>query len=152
MRLLTYFSDLPCDEGPWFPVRRMETCEKCKACITACPTDAIESNQHIVNTSKCLTFLNEFAGEFPDWVNKDAHNSIIGCMKCQDCCPKNAHNKNNILKGVTFTEKETLELLIHEIDEPYTGSLKNKIKATGISSDMSKMLLRNLRVLLQNIS
>ena len=150
-RLLSYVSDVPCDEADWVPVRRMETCEQCLACVTACPTSAIDPAQRIINASVCLAAMNEFAGVFPDWVDKAAHNSLIGCMKCQDCCPGNAHNKNNITKGVTFTAEETAELLSCKSDEPYSAMLAAKVEATGISSKFSHVLPRNLAALLQNI-
>ena len=150
-RLLSYVSDVPCDEADWFPIRCMEKCEQCRACVAACPTNAIDSTRRIIDASKCLTAINESAGVFPDWVDKDAHNCLIGCMKCQDVCPGNAHNKNNIAKGVAFTGEETAELLGHKRDEPYSDLLAAKIDATGIASNFLRVLPRNLSVLLQNI-
>jgi epoxyqueuosine reductase len=149
IRILSYISDLPCDVADWFPIRRMDACENCHACVTACPTNAIESDHRIINTSICLTMMNEVPGEFPEWVPENAHNSLIGCMKCQDCCPANAHNKDNIVKGVTFSEEETKELLMHKDDEPYSDSLAAKIKVSGFFTDFLKVLPRNLAVLLQ---
>jgi epoxyqueuosine reductase len=152
IRVLSYISDVPYDRDGWLPIRRMDTCVQCRSCVTACPTKAIDPSQRIVNASICLTALNEVAGEFPDWLDTDAHNSLVGCMKCQDCCPGNAHNKNNIVKGFTFTEKETAELLSHQAGEPYSDLLAAKIEATvWISSGFSQLLPRNLAVLLENI-
>jgi epoxyqueuosine reductase len=149
IRILSYISDVPCDEADWFPARRMEACDNCQACVSACPTNAIHPAQRVVNASICLTNLNEAPGEFPGWLAKDAHNSLIGCMKCQDCCPANAHQKNNTVKGITFTEEETAELLSHKTGEPYSDLLAAKIEATGwISPGLSQILPRNLTVLL----
>ena len=62
------------------------------------------------------------------------------------------HKVHNLsYSDLTFTEEETLELLKHKIGEPYSGSLGGKINATGLSSEMAKMLPRNLDVLLQNL-
>lgn len=88
-------------------------------------------------------------GDFPEWVDQNAHNSLIGCMKCQDCCPENAQNKENIVKGVTFSKEETRELLKHKNDEPYSDSLAEKIKAAGFYPELLKVLPRNLAVLLR---
>jgi len=148
MQMTSYVSDLPCDQTTWFPIRRMEACDNCHACVTACPTGAIDSGRQLINSDRCITFFNELPGEFPEWLDKDAHNSIVGCMKCQNCCPANAHNKNNIAMGVTFTEEETTEFLNHKIDEPYTGSLAAKIEATGILPEITHILPRNLALLL----
>jgi epoxyqueuosine reductase len=152
IRILTYISDLPCDEAAWFPARRMDLCEKCSACVTACPTNAIEPEQRIINAFTCLTAMNEVPGEFPEWLSENAHNSLIGCMKCQDCCPGNSHNKDNIIKGVTFSEEETKELLMHKEDEPYSDSLAEKLNASGFYAGFTKVLPRNLAVLLKNKS
>jgi len=148
IRLITLISDLPCDEADWYPARRMETCDKCRACVNVCPTKAIESDHRIINTAICLTTMNEVPGDFPQWVDQNAHNALIGCIRCQDCCPANAHNKNKIVKGVTFTEEETQELLTHKEDEPFSDSLAAKIKAAGIYGAFLKVLPRNLAVLL----
>lgn len=149
IRILSFISDLPCDEAAWYPDRRMDICEKCQACSAACPTGAIEPGHRIINTRKCLTAMNEVPGEFPEWVAEDAHNSLIGCMQCQDCCPANSQNKHNIVKGVTFSEEETKELLTHKDEEPYSDMLASKLKESGFYEGFQKVLPRNLAVLLR---
>lgn len=152
IRLLSFISDLPCEESDWYPARRMESCKKCRACVNACPTNAIEPDYRIINTSNCLTMMNEVPGDFPEWIDQNAHNSLIGCMKCQDCCPENAHNKENIVKGVMFSEEETRELIMHHHGQPYSDSLAEKIKTANFFPEFLKVLPRNLAVLLQNMA
>jgi epoxyqueuosine reductase len=106
IQIMTYVSDLPCAEAAWYPVRRMELCEKCCACVIACPTGAIDIERRLVNSDRCITFANESPGEFPDWLDEDAHNSITGCAKCQDCCPANKRNMDNTKMGTKFTKKK----------------------------------------------
>jgi epoxyqueuosine reductase len=150
IRVLACVTDIPCEDAGWFPARRMDACNMCRACVAACPTNAIDPSERIVNAPRCLTALNEVAGEFPDWLDKGAHNSLIGCMKCQDCCPGNAHNKNSVVKGLAFTEEETAELLVHQAGEPFSDPLTAKIKAADwISPEIAQLLPRNLSVLLQ---
>ena len=151
MQIMTYVSDLPCDESVWLPVTRMEICEKCHACVDSCPTSAIDSDRQLINSDRCITYIDELPDvAFPEWIDKDAHNSIVGCMKCQDCCPGNAHNTNNVTIGVTFTEEETIELLNQRGDVPYKESLNAKIVATGIPPEYGRpsVLPRNLAALL----
>ena len=152
MQIMSYVSDLPCVEAQWFPLRRMENCEDCRACVIACPTGAIDTDRQLINSDRCITLANELTDDFPEWIDKDAHNSIIGCSKCQDCCPSNAHNKNNVKMGATFTEKETAELLNHMGSEPYSESLAAKIEETGLLQEYTNpnVLPRNLAVLLLN--
>jgi len=156
-QLLSFVSDMPCDEDEteslWVPAGRMEACENCFACVTSCPTNAIDPNQRIINADICLTAMNEMNGEFPDWLDKNAHHAVIGCLKCQDCCPANARNIDHIKDGLTFTEDETMELLNHlnhKNDEPYSDLLISKINAAGLSGwgFWPQALPRNLAVLL----
>jgi epoxyqueuosine reductase len=149
MQIMTYLSDLPCEETVWFPLSRMERCEQCRACVISCPTGAIDAERQLVNSDRCITVANESPGEFPEWLNEDAHNSITGCTKCQDCCPANAHSKDNIMTGFIFTEDETAELLEYIGDVPYSDSLAAKLKATGVSPEFVSSFPRNLAVLLQ---
>ena len=153
MQIMTYISDAPCDETAWYPLGRMESCEKCHACVNACPTNALDQNRRLVDSDRCLTFYNELTNEFPNWIDKSAHNSITGCTKCQDCCPGNTHSKNNITTGVSFTEDETIEILSNKGDAPYSESVASKIDATGIFQDYTdpSVLPRNLSVLLQQV-
>ena len=148
MQIMTYISDLPCAESKWLPLSRMERCDKCHACVSACPTGAIDIGRRLINSDRCITAVNESPGEFPQWLTKDMHNSITGCTKCQDCCPGNIINKNNIVSGAIFDEKETMELLNNKTGAPYTDRLAEKLKGTGISSEFIEQFPRNLSMLI----
>jgi len=156
VQLLSYVSDMPCDENitekEWFPPRRMEACEDCLACVKSCPTKSIDPDRRIINAEICLSSINAMREDFPDWLNKNAHNSILGCIACQDCCPGNANHKDIMVERAEFTEDETLELLNHKIGEPYRDSLIVKVEEEAGLSDWSSwkhLLPRNLAVLLQ---
>jgi len=154
MQIMTYISDLPCDDTMWYPLKRMESCENCQACVNSCPTKAIDMNRLLVDSDRCITYYDEIAGEFPDWFDVDVHNCIVGCVKCQDCCPANFKNKDNAIIGVIFTENETTELLESKDNIPYSDSLAAKIEETGIPPEYTKqdILPRNLTALLRNLS
>ena len=154
MQIMSYLSDLPCAEDIWFPIKRMEACEKCNACVTSCPTDAINKNQHIINSDKCITRVNEvpenYPDGFPEWIGKKAHNSIMGCSVCQDCCPCNDHNKMNEIIGVKFTEEETMEILCNKGNISYSNSVSAKLITLGMLPEYTKPLAlsRNLTAFL----
>ncbi|MGJ5641781.1 tRNA epoxyqueuosine(34) reductase QueG [Formosa sp. S-31] len=66
-----------------------EHCGTCRACIDACPTQAI-TEPYVVDGSKCISYFTielkdqiptEFKGKFDDW--------MFGCDVCQDVCPWN---------------------------------------------------------------
>ena len=151
--IMTYISNLPCDETDWFPIKRMEICEQCYECVTACPTKAIDMDRLLIDSDRCVTYFNEIPGEFPDWLNKNVHNCIVGCIKCQDCCPANSMHTDNVGIHTMFSECETLELLNNKGDLPYTDSIAAKIEATGLLPEFAKsdVLSRNLLALFQNI-
>ncbi len=147
IQINTYLSDMPCDDGPWFPLRRMEMCETCHACADACPTGAIDAERRLVNADRCITAFNEREGAFPDWLGKDAHNSIVGCVRCQDCCPANA--KRTAVEGPAFTEEETLELIKFDNAADISGPLKEKLLSTGLEPMFMEFFPRNLRAFLE---
>jgi epoxyqueuosine reductase len=112
-RLVVLWSDLPCEEDSWQNLRRMEACERCRACQRGCPTGAIGPDRFLLRAERCLTFLNEKPPEvpFPDWVDPAWHNCLVGCLRCQRVCPENKDVKDWIEGDEVFTEAETALLL-----------------------------------------
>lgn len=143
----SFFTDLPCEESAWYPIRFLPACENCNACAAACPTGALEHGRRMLNANRCLTYLNEEKGDFPDWVAPDWHNCAVGCLKCQDVCPYNGQNRDNVVDGVTFTEAETEELLSHTAEQPFSPALREKILSANLQY-YEHILARNLRPLL----
>jgi len=63
-----------------------EFCGSCRACIDACPTDAIVAPGEI-DSRKCISYLNiEHRGPFPE-NTPDFADWIFGCDICQEVCP-----------------------------------------------------------------
>ncbi|MGI6663861.1 MAG: 4Fe-4S double cluster binding domain-containing protein [Christensenellaceae bacterium] len=147
--IMSYFSDMPCEEGPWLPLSRMEICETCEACIQACPTDAIDEKRKLIDANHCIVYSNELPGAFPAWITAEMHNSLVGCMLCQDCCPMNAKNEKNIETSVGFTEAETMEILQHKEGVPWGQAVAEKLRNIGISPEHVVPLPRNLAALLE---
>lgn len=69
--------------------RFMDECSTCRACSRSCPTECIPEEGTIIDATRCLTQANENEGEWPAWVPAWAHNSLVGCMRCQEVCPAN---------------------------------------------------------------
>ncbi len=69
-------------------------CGRCRRCIDACPTDAINSDGYIMDGSKCISYLTiELKNELPEVFRKDMKNWMFGCDICQDVCPWNRFSK-----------------------------------------------------------
>jgi len=148
MRLRAFISDMPTGRGEWLEPRVMKECDKCKACFKACPTRAIVSDRFLIHAERCLTFLNEWREEFPEWVDPAWHNSLIGCMKCQLVCPVNKRFIKWVEEGEAFTEAET-ELILNEVPldriPPETAHKLNR----SYMVEYLDVLPRNLRALLR---
>lgn len=143
-----YYTDYKCSEDDWKDITLMEACKKCKLCMEQCPTGAISSDHSLVKAERCITYFNEFTNyDFPEWINPSAHNSIIGCMKCQLHCPQNAKVIANIRDGVEFDESETDLLLNKERLELLPEATIAKLKQLNLVGYYG-VLSRNLKAIL----
>ena len=149
-RLKAFFSDIPCVADNWQEVKVMEYCNKCTACMNKCPTGAIREDRFLINAEKCLTFLNEKIDDFPKWIDPAWHNSLIGCMKCQDVCPANKDYTNWIVPGREFLEEETLMILKGVSKDKLPLETIEKLKRLYLFDDYN-LLPRNLGVLIREI-
>lgn len=111
--LATYVTDMPCRPDAWQPPQRMELCNRCTACMGNCPTGAIQPDRPMIDGDRCLTLHNEAPSSvpFPAWIDPSAHNSLIGCMRCQSVCPANRDSLSWLAAPVEFDEAETAWLL-----------------------------------------
>jgi len=148
MGVVLFYTDMPCGDIAWYPLRRLPICEKCHACVAACPTGAIDKDRRIIDADRCVTALNELPGDFPDWMTPDMHSCLVGCMKCQDCCPVNAPFRKNVTQGASFDADATAELLAHREGDIFSESLTAALADAGLS-DGSDTLPRNLKALIQ---
>lgn len=75
-------AQLPADE----PVA--DGCGACDRCITGCPTGAIVA-PGVVDARRCLAWLVQAEGDFPEEFRTALGNRIYGCDDCQEVCPPN---------------------------------------------------------------
>jgi epoxyqueuosine reductase len=134
--------------GHWSPPRRMGSCSACKACYHACPTGCIPfpGEAVMIDAKRCLTFINEREGNWPDWLDEDAHNSLVGCMKCQRACPANRHHLSPEVPVGEFDLEETATILENRPVEELPERLRDKLEALDLE-DYSTVLGRNLLAL-----
>lgn len=148
-RLVVLWSDVPCEEGQWQELRMMKPCEKCKACLRACPTGAIDPNRFLLRAERCLTFLNEKPQDvpFPSWVDPSWHNCLVGCLHCQRVCPENGEVKDWIERDEVFSEEETALLLDGVAIDELPSATAAKVERLDLT-DLLEILPRNLSTLL----
>ncbi len=150
-RLTAFATDLPCDEDSWQDVVLLERCSKCKACLKNCPTAAIRADQFIIRAERCLTYVNEHPGPFPEWIDNGSHNSLIGCMRCQSICPENLQYPSSVLHKDTFSERETNLIWNGYPFEELPADLQLKLNKLSLKR-YYKQLARNIKVLIKRES
>ena len=119
-------------------------CGTCRACIDACPTEAILPNK-VVDGSKCISYFTielkdeilpkEVKGKFNDWV--------FGCDICQDVCPWNrfslAHNEPKFQpneKLLNYSKNEWKELTEEIFQEIFKKSAVKRTKFKGLKRNI----------------
>jgi epoxyqueuosine reductase len=148
MRLRAFLSDMPTGIGDWSEPRVMKECDRCKACLKACPTRAIVPDRFLIHAERCITFLNEWTEEFPEWLDPSWHNSLIGCMKCQLVCPVNKRFVKWVEEGEVFNEAETEIILSGVPLDRIPPETAHKLKRSYMVEYLD-VLPRNLRALLK---
>jgi epoxyqueuosine reductase len=145
-RPVVFISDFPCEADSWGEPAVLEHCEKCSACMKACPTDAIGSDRFLLHAERCLTYLNERPKDFPEWLSPSRHNSLVGCMICQKVCPANKAVVKWIENGATFDREETALILNGVSDDRLPQKTLDKLKNLEMI-EYYDVLGRNLRAL-----
>jgi epoxyqueuosine reductase len=134
----------PPDDTAWGEPQLLQRCERCTACLRACPTGAIAGDRFVLHTERCLTWHNEDEAPFPAWLDVSAHHCAVGCLRCQQACPENARVERIQAAPEWFDEEETAAILAAEV---VADATRAKLERCGL--DYSPTLIaRNIRVLL----
>jgi epoxyqueuosine reductase len=74
--------------APAGPSPHAQGCGSCSRCLTACPTGALVA-PGVLDAGKCLAWLVQASGSFPEEHRKALGDRIYGCDECQQVCPIN---------------------------------------------------------------
>ncbi|MFW9806585.1 MAG: 4Fe-4S double cluster binding domain-containing protein [Candidatus Thorarchaeota archaeon] len=150
VKLFAFFTDFVFEEDSWKEVEMLDQCTNCKVCLMQCPTGSISEGNFVINVEKCLSLYNEVPGEFPAWIDSDAHNALMGCMRCQLICPANSEVSKKIQQLDSVSEQETKKILDECPDDELIHSLSVKLRMFTPESAyyFFPVISRNLRVLL----
>jgi epoxyqueuosine reductase len=148
-RLTSFLTDIEVEETIWREKEMLPACKTCRMCLDACPNHVILEDRFLIRAERCLTYLNEKPSDspLPEWVRKDAHNALIGCMICQRVCPYDKNALMDIKEGVTFSEQETSLLLGDLTDESVGAMVDEKLGKVGLDRSIFP---RNLKVLMES--
>lgn len=148
-KIQAFYTDYKCEEDSWQEAECMPSCSTCRLCADKCPTGCIDNERFLIHAENCLTNLNEYERDFPEWVDTNWHNSIIGCMECQLICPQNKKHIRITSIDNAFTEDE-VELIIKNIplkDLPENAAaVLRRFSLDEYYND--NVLSRNLKVLI----
>lgn len=127
-----FYSDVIAESDPWRAIRVAPSCKNCTACLRNCPTGAIRSDRFLIDNERCLSYLNENKGDFPPWVEKNAHQCLYDCLSCQIVCPMNAAFIQNPSSLYEFSEEETRQLINEAPHEQMSQDLIDRIDLLGL--------------------
>jgi len=150
--LYAFFTDFEFKQDDWTDISMMEQCSSCTICMKSCPNGCIREDNFVIDAGRCLPLFNEIQGEFPDWLDKKAHNALIGCMRCQLPCPADHQVINQPVFLEDLTEQETNMILNGKIERDLLDSICKKLKMfTPANSDSRiPVIQRNLKALINS--
>lgn len=153
INLFAFFTDFQFEEDNWTEIKMMDQCKNCTICINNCLTNAIPSpsdENFVINASNCISVYNEIKGIIPDWIPSEAHNALIGCMRCQKPCPINRETIMITAKLEDITEEETKMILDGITDEKMVKSISEKLKmfSPPDADRVLPVIKRNLKLLI----
>jgi epoxyqueuosine reductase len=96
-----------------------------------------------------LTHFNERENFIPEWINPAWHNSLLGCMICQQACPLDQKLLEKIEeRSETFTDIETDEIICGTPKEKLKPATLSKLESLCLAGDdVYPLLKRNLSLL-----
>jgi len=149
-QLTAYYSDMPCQEDTWQDPVMMERCNSCQACMIKCPTGAIAPDRFLLHADRCLVFHNERSSsyQFPNWIDPEMHNCLMGCMLCQRYCPEDKPFLEWCEESQDLDEEETSLLMKGTTLDQMPAKTVKKLEYLELIDDIDK-LPRNLGVLLR---
>jgi len=144
-----FLAEIICDLDLEYDLAVTDHCGSCRACIDACPTQAIVSDR-IVDGSKCISYATiELKNEIPDYFNGKMDDWMFGCDVCQDVCPWNRFSAPTLqekfepnFQKLNFRKNEWKELTQELFSEIFKKSAVKRTKFSG--------LMRNINLLKDN--
>lgn len=122
-----------------------QSCERCGACVKACPGNALDGKCG-VDARSCLSYLTiEYRGELPEELKLDRR--IYGCDICQDVCP---HNRTDAATPImefrpatelqALTAEDIIGMVPQDFNRIFRHSAVKRTKITGLQRNARSML------------
>ena len=139
-----FLAEIICDLELEYDLAVTDHCGSCRACIDACPTQAIVSDR-IVDGSKCISYATiELKNEIPDYFNGKMDDWMFGCDVCQDVCPWNRFSAPTLqekfapnFQKLNFRKNEWKELSQELFSEIFKKSAVKRTKFSGLMRNVN---------------
>src|SRR5262249_37894989 len=118
-------------------------CGKCRACIDACPTQAIIAPYQL-DATRCISYgtIELREPELPQPISSNLENWVFGCDICQDVCPWSRFSKQTEEErftprgGIVAPKlKELTAMSQEEFSTRFRRSAIKRAKVTGLRRD-----------------
>lgn len=118
-------------------------CGTCRACVDACPTEAILEN-NTIDGSKCISYFTiELKDQLPTTYKNKLDDWMFGCDICQDVCPWNRfstlHTEEKFLpndKLLNMNRQEWKDLSKEVFNEIFQKSAVKRTKYEGLKRNI----------------
>jgi epoxyqueuosine reductase len=124
-----------------------ERCGTCRRCLDACPTGALPE-PGVLDANRCLSWLLQRQGPFPEEHREAVGRRIYGCDDCQSACPVNRRAPVLDAEGGGPGAWVELEWLLSATDD----ELLEALGAWYIPRRDARYLRRNALVVLGNLA
>ena len=123
-----------------------QNCGKCRRCLDACPTGAIEK-PHWVNARKCISYQTiENKGEISPEIVPRLNNNVYGCDICQIVCPWNRYARPHNTPGFNPSD-EFLSLDYERLQEMDEETYRRIFRRSAVKRAKFAGLKRNVTAL-----
>jgi epoxyqueuosine reductase len=137
----------PTHERPEQPA--WDACGECRACIDACPTDAIV-DAGVLDARACLSYLSQ--SRLEQLPHAEAFGDrVYGCDICQDVCPWNRGAERRARELQPDAADEAFPRLVEWLDAD-PAALAERYRRLYVPENDGRHLQRNARVALRNVS
>lgn len=124
-------------------------CRSCSRCLAACPTGALVA-PGVLDARRCLAWLLEAPGSFPEELRAALGGRVYGCDECQDACPPNRLEERRRPPAAAGPEDEAWVDLVWLLEQDDT-TLLERFGRWYVPRRQARYLRRNALVALGNV-
>jgi epoxyqueuosine reductase len=126
-----------------------DRCGTCRACLDACPTNAIVT-ERTLDARRCISFWTiEHRGEFPPGVGATLGDWVFGCDACQDVCPWNQRFARMPGDEVLRSDGSLASLDLMELAGMSDAEINARFRGTALMRAGAAGLRRNALAILE---